>query len=140
MSPKPPALVADELQAQMDAYKAGITPRRSKITAPDEVRVAVEMARAADRHKNTPKSSRPLASSSHLPNGVPRPQFTSVIPENVSGSTVKLSYPVAMEGSSRPPPASASKTGYNGYSMGNSLPAGVSWRYVDILNPDGNSK
>lgn len=27
----------------------------------------------------------------------------------------------------------------NGYSMGSSLPSGVSWRYVDVLSQEGRS-
>lgn len=123
MSPKPPAIVAEELNAHMEAYKAGITPRRTHVAAPDEVRVAVEMARAAERHRNTPKSQRLKQD--------PSPRRQRPAPLVLPGKD--------LQPSSTQPPVNYPPS-YNSYSVGNTLPTGVSWRYVDILQNDFNDK
>ena len=60
-SPKPPPFVAKDMEDYV--VRTGTTPRRgqSVVAPPDEVLVAVEMARAAERHRRTPQHSKPLA-------------------------------------------------------------------------------
>ena len=60
-SPKPPAFVARDMEEYV--VRTGTTPRRGQSTVPppDEVLVAVEMSRAAERHRRTPQHSKPLA-------------------------------------------------------------------------------
>jgi hypothetical protein len=57
--PVPPAIVAEELNAQVVALRTGMTPRRTvPLKPPDDVRVLVASARAeAERIRNTPRSS-----------------------------------------------------------------------------------
>ena len=84
------------------------------------------MARAAERHRRTPNRPSPAslrATSLSSPNlSKPPPITTGSSSSSSSSSYLK-------------PPINTKSTS-NGYSMGSSLPSGVSWRYVDVLNQD----
>ena len=106
-----------------------MTPRgRAPPTAPDEVVVAVEMARAAERHRRTPRSDRRAAVQ----------EARDKIRASSGGiSDAKRPAPLSLPGHDDAGAMRAAVTGdstkRNGYSMGSSLPSGVSWRYVDVL-------
>jgi hypothetical protein len=113
-SPRPPSIVEDDLRAHEEAYRSGSTPRRSRPpTAPDEVVVAVEMARAAERHRRTPKSSN---------------RHGTAVSNRLASNNVKKPAPLNLG------------MGSNGYSMvkNGTLPTSVTSRYVDILNDPNN--
>jgi len=119
-SPRPPSIVEDDLRAHEEAYRSGSTPRRNRPpSAPDEVVVAVEMARAAERHRRTPKQNKHGSAVSNrvannLHNNVKKPA-----PLNLGASVAN---------------------GSNGYSMvkNGAVPTTVTSRYVDILNDPNN--
>ena len=120
----PPAIVAAELNAQLDSIRTGLTPRRHNPRPPEEVRLAVALAKAR--------------------NGGVSPNHFSPPPPLSSGPTSSNMLPGSLQGgssgpglsSSAPTIGSASKPEY--YSMGKSVPAGVNWRYVDVLNNNQN--
>ena len=100
----PPAFIAEELNAQVEAIRTGQTPRRVNPNPPVEVTLIVEHAkREAERIKCSPLAA---SASKNRDHPKPKPMFenSELLP---------------------PPPA-------NGYSMGK-MQSGVSWRYVDVL-------
>jgi hypothetical protein len=123
-SPRPPAIVLEDLKAHTKAYQSSSTPRGSFVPPPDEVVVAVEMARAAERHRRTPSRPSPSLNSAQAPP-------TGAAAAGSGKGSTSGSYPP------RPPVGTSDRS--NGYSMGSSLPSGVSWRYVDVLNQDDRS-
>ncbi len=139
----PPPIVAKELNAQYEAMRSGLTPRQS-IEPPREIKQAVEHAKAeAEYILRTPKalhriqrSGKPITNPFlYTPvHGNQSPRNLQAAPDATSTSG-NLPKPLMMNnGDGRPqgPPIAG-----NGYSMGNSMPTGVSWRYVDVLqNPD----
>lgn len=131
MSPKLPSIVADELQAQVDAYKSGVTPRRAHMQVPDEVIVAVEMARAAERHRQTPRSQHQAHSLTYT-GTKPSPLTVSVPRESEESRMPPTAHKI-------PPSSNINSNSVNKYSMGSSIPAGVKWRYVDVLGQTDNS-
>lgn len=119
-SPHPPAIVLEDIKAHTEAYKNSNTPRGSYVPPPHEVVVAIEMARAAERHRRTPNRPTPTP-----------PPIRATSSSSLSSSNQA---PTTTSGYLKPP--INSRTSSNGYSMGSSLPSGVSWRYVDVLNQD----
>jgi hypothetical protein len=102
----PPAFIAEELNAQVEAIRTGLTPRRVNPSPPVEVALIVEHAkREAERIKSSPLASSAAQSRQST---YPKPK------------------PMTIEGSELPPPPQ------NGYSMGK-MQSGVSWRYVDVF-------
>lgn len=136
-TPRPPDIVAAELDAKVVAYKKGLTPRRDIMVPPNEVILAVDMARAAyiDPAKR------------------PAPLNLQINPAKTLGDAGSISIPFKEQskhnrsGSVDSTQSSGSndyaipipKRANNGYSMGTSVPEGVRWRYVDVLNT-GNIK
>lgn len=127
-SPRPPDIVAAELDARMIAYKKGLTPRRDTVTPPNEVILAVDMARAA---YVVDASRRPAP----LDMGDERGSAVMKHGRSVSiGSLSTISNSEVPPQGEKPP-----KSVSNGYSMGTSVPDGVRWRYVDVLNTSGHT-
>lgn len=127
-SPRPPDIVAAELDAKIVAYKKGLTPRRDVIVPPSDVILAVDMARAG----YIDPLRRPAPLNLHIP-----------------GPTRELLDKIEKDKSVGPSANHSSKSNYeilaprksnNGYSMGTSVPDGVRWRYVDVLNTSNPKK
>ena len=112
-SPRPPSIVAAELDAKMIAYKKGLTPRREGIAPPNEVLLAVDMARAGFDSIRRPA---PLDMSLQPEINKDANGRNEVSNKDNSTNYVKQQ---------RIP---------NSYSMGTTIPSGVKWRYVDVLN------
>ena len=123
-SPRPPPIVeADLKHAHDEAKRTGLTPRRGRPpTAPDEVVVAVEMARAAERHRRTPKRMSKIGTN--VSHNLSNRHMSRPAPLDVSGKVWEEN----------------SVSSVNGYSMVKNgvLPTGVTSRYVDILNDPRN--
>ena len=126
-SPRPPSIVEDDLRAHEEAYRSGSTPRRSgrPPSAPDEVVVAVEMARAAERHRRTPRTT--------------NKHGTAVSNRLHTNNTANMNRPAPLNLGGAPTHKDK-KTNNNGYSMvkNGAVPTSVASRYVDILNDPNN--
>lgn len=139
-SPRPPDIVAAELDAKMVAYKKGLTPRRDVIVPPREVILAVDMARAA--YEDSSRRPAPL----DIPICPPIPESEtgesgSVGEDSNNNSGYEPSVASNHSGASQVYKSQPKKGNVNnGYSMGASMPDGVRWRYVDVLNTDGSKK
>ncbi len=138
----PPDIVAEEIGAQVEALRVG-TPQRQAAhqwspTPPSEVQVAVAMARASAERSRTDQLDEKWAGH---PAPVPKP-LSAILQGGTFDSTDNTSFAGMISASSSstslidttskhtlPPP-----TTVNGYSIGNTLPKGVSWRYVDVMN------
>lgn len=170
---KPPAFISDELYAQVEAIKVGITPRRH-IAPPVDVQLVVNHMKAeADRIRNTPRGQIISNDSPYILStdkdqqlhseyvqnqyeqiSKQNPFLMTPIPFAQTHDINNKSLPKPLELPSPPIQSFASSdsihsnmsnysqsannvTHVNAYSVGKSLPTGVSWRYVDVFsNPD----
>jgi hypothetical protein len=130
-SPRPPDIVAAELDAYMTAYKKGLTPRRKEIVPPNEVLIAVDMARAAAANTD---SSNLNQTKNIIDIDSSRRPAPLVLPSSPNISIKRTSPTNYVPDKSQQAPPKPIRSTNNGYSMGNSIPDGVRWRYVDVLN------
>lgn len=145
----PPALVAREIGEHM-ARSAASTPQRElPPTPPSEVVVAVALSKAEQQRQYQQRHAPPPVGISIMDDG-PSPRSRSPVPQPLQlhtqgagaviaghndGSLLHAGDDGSVRGSSADLAAVGSPpTSGNGYSLGASLPRGVQWRYVDVLN------
>jgi len=122
----PPAALKDQINAQVESIKTGRTPRRINPQAPAEVKMALAYAKVeVERLRTSPKNEEEGVKPSAPPTYIQQPPTFPLASVNMSGhhgnadqNSVNAAY-------------------QNVYSIGGSLPRGVAWRYVDVLNEEG---
>jgi hypothetical protein len=141
---KPPAFVAAELNAGVEAIRTGRTPMRERpMQAPPEIEQLVNSMREEADHIASSKNVidiQDLAVNPFLLTPKARQhtttadsQKTESLPKPLFISTASLS----SQNHSKEASTSIRSPIKNAYSVGNRLPDGVSWRYVDVMkNPE----
>jgi hypothetical protein len=120
----------------MVAYKKGLTPRRRNLAPPADVAAALAAATKAGASNAVEDLSRPDENETYesiVAMKRPAPLDLAKNPDTIASSYIPAQLDSVPESHStsdyRPEPPSR----YNNYSMG-SIPNGVRWRYVDVLN------
>lgn len=152
--PPPPQIAEDLMKATPRAGQRRKDSMNSCLRPPDDVSIAVAIAR-----HNSPRGR---GGQGFSPNNSPNSNNTNnnhSIPSSLSLDVKNMSSPSDSENKSdgqsfssisgpnspflspslSPIPPRGNSTSANGYSMGSAMPQGVKWRYVDVLSNRGTA-
>ena len=132
-SPRPPPIVAAELDMHMDAYYKGLRRGRgisSEVAPPNDVVVAVDMAKSQHLLNQRMKG----LNDRSIDGLEPQDSFRRPAPLNIPLTTSTAdSTDYDKPPGNLPPKHQSLSLNYNGYSIG-AAPDGMRRKYVDILN------